>query len=111
MTPKFSVGDRVAINASSSYLRTYPNLIGAAGTIVLVFDDAVAQEYRYGFPNSSEGYLYGIEFDEPLDKLADPGFGHSCHGFAKFGYGRNIRERHIDLISNSFTDVSGSSLL
>lgn len=110
MTPKFSVGDRVALNELATCSHEYPKLIGAQGTIVLAFDDIVIQRHRCGFPNS-DGCLYGIEFDEPLDKLMGPGYRHSCYGHARGGYGRNFREKHIDLISNSFADVSGSSLL
>lgn len=110
MTPKFSVGDRVALNTLAPGASQSPKLIGAQGTIVLVFDDAAVQEYGHGSPDF-EGYLYGIEFDEPFAKLVTPGYGHDCHGHAKNGYGRNYRERYIDLISDSFADVDGSSLL
>lgn len=86
--PKFQIGDRVKVIGESDllYFKT--------GTIVWLFDEVWSDE---------RGYLYGVEFDLLVG-------GHTCHGHARNGYGWNIREDNLELLSD-FVECDPTSLL
>lgn len=86
--PKFQIGDRVKVIGESDLL------YAKTGTIVWLFDEVWSDE---------RGYLYGVEFDLLVG-------GHTCHGHTRNGYGWNIREDNLELLSD-FVECDPTSLL
>ena len=85
---KFQTGDRVRV------IYDRDGLLGKTGTIVVDYD---------GLFHTGLGYYYGVEFDKPMG-------GHGCCGYAKDGYGWNLRESDLESLS-TFVECDPTSLL
>lgn len=84
---KFQIGDRVVVDNSEDY----PRLNGCQGVI------------RGSFVTDVGETVCNVEFDRPLDELADGYYvGHDCRGLVTWGYGWNIKETELVL---AFCDV------